>query len=170
MFSSARSGRVVNIGATDPAYWGYFGDAGISSGIKTEIEKTHSGVVKTIKEARIDENGRYWIWVGPNVLNPSFSPGNTPHPIDFNWNVKIDLVVKNSEGKELYIPCVPGGIKGYTWDNGVYQTGYPYPNGEPYAGDEFSSPSAVEFMAPQSLQNEAGYNVFKADRYIIYNN
>ena len=132
---------------------------------------------------RIDENGRYWLAVGPKVIYENYlnnCPSNGAGlPSDFNWNVKIDVVVQdNATGAIYYIPCVPGDIKAHTWDNGIYQTGLAYPNGgDPKLDND--DPSAVEFMAPKEIPNANAFQntfnskyktAYRAIKMIVYNN
>lgn len=57
---------------------------------------------------------------------------------------------KDKDGTYAYIECVwSGNIKAHTYDNGVYQTGHPYPNSvsailEPYEVG-YVNGSIVEF-------------------------
>jgi len=54
--------------------------------------------------------------------------------------------------------------------------GYPYPNGTPYAGDEYAYHSAVEFMSPKDLQNNNDIfwisrpTAYEVVKIIIYDN
>ena len=76
-----------------------------------------------------NENGRYWMAVGPKVVNPNFPSNKMPYPQDMYAKGVLDVVVKNRYGTKYYIPAVVGDVKGHTWDKGVIQTWKKYPNG-----------------------------------------
>ena len=159
-----------------PIYWAAFGDRDISKAygddsVYEQIRKLHPVVENKIRGARINENGRYWIWVGPSVLKPNFDPNKMPLAPELNWNVKIDVIVRDKvTGLVYYVPCVPGGTKGHTWPGGIFQTGYAFPGGVDYQKDH-RDPSAVEFMAPSSLLDEACFrHGYEAIGLNIHNN
>jgi len=72
----------------------------------------------------------------------------------------------------MYILNVSGlAYKGHTYDNGIYQTGHPYPNSDlartqPYNPD-FVGGSIIEFTG-QKLSNNGTMSDYVVDRLIIY--
>jgi hypothetical protein len=108
-----------------------------------------------------DENGRYWITLGPKVLIPSYPNDgklNTKEFADY-IGCRIDVVLHNTkEKKYAYIECVfSDDIKAHTYKNGIYQTGHPYPNSysakqEPYEVG-YVDGSIVEFTGKNPSSN-----------------
>jgi len=142
-------GRRVELPDPNPRSWVAFeGLSSINRYVRDELVNSGNTPVVNIDENGImtDAEGRYWIAVGPNVLDPDFLPDDKPTwANNFNWNVKIDAVVVDSAGNEYYIPCVPCDIKNHTYPNGIQQIGYAFPDGRdphPSSGDG----NAIEFM------------------------
>lgn len=125
-----------------------------------------------------NENGRYWMAVGPNVVNPNHQANQMPYPQNMYGKGVLDVVVKDSNGKKYYIPAVVGDVKGHTWTNGVIQTWKKFPNGV-YAsaknfglpGNEYNGTVAVEFIGdfdPDTWSN--GLEKYSIDSIIFYPN
>lgn len=104
-----------------------------SSAAKTEISKRGG-----IMEAKLTSNnlytnaeGRYWVAVGPNVINPDRpSVYGEIYASEMNYGTKIDIVVKDEQGNIYYIPAVVGDAKAHSYPDGLYQTGIPFKAGE----------------------------------------
>ena len=83
-------------------------------------------VEKTSNNLYIDGEGRYWVAVGPNVVNPEHCTDKTDKSIDSSemyYGTKLDIVVKSKDGKIYYIPAVNGDTKEHSYPDGLYQTG-----------------------------------------------
>ena len=77
----------------------------------------------------VNEDGRYWIAVGPKLINKDYPLDGKVQADDFVYGTYIDIIVSDSStGEVYYIPCVIGDIKNHTYPNGQYHTGDPYPN------------------------------------------
>ena len=160
-------GRVIEVPEGKGRSWYAFeGQSKINYYVKLELEAQGLTPEIIIGEngEMVNEEGRYWIAVGPRVLNPDFRDDQKPNADKFNWNVKIDVVVMDSEGNLYYIPCVPGDVKAHTYPNGIFQTGSAFPNGtdnHPQNADG----SAVEFMGAVL---PAGLRDYELVRIIVY--
>lgn len=77
----------------------------------------------------VNEDGRYWIAVGPNLINENYSKDGEVKADDFVYGTYIDIIVSDSAtGEVYYIPCVLGDVKNHTYPDGQFHTGIPYPN------------------------------------------
>jgi len=110
-----------------------------------------------------DENERYWITLGPKVLIPSYPDTGKLDTDEFGKSgligCRVDVVLYNAaQDKYVYIECTwSGNLKAHTYDNGVYQTGHPFPNShsataEPYKV-EYVDGSIIEFTGKQPSDN-----------------
>jgi hypothetical protein len=82
--------------------------------------------IKTTNNLYVDDTGRYWIAVGPNVMNPNFT-GNNITDKDMQYGTKLDIVVLDETiNTKYYIPAVVGDTKEHSAPNGIYQTGVPF--------------------------------------------
>jgi len=114
----------------------------------------------------LDKDGRYWVAVGPKVMTPDFSIDKQIKPEDMKYGTLIDVVVSDSDGNTHYIKAVVGDAKNHTYPNGIYQTGYAFPNGtDPYPNN--NDGSIVEFMGKGALTNLTDYKILKI---IVYDN
>lgn len=111
-----------------------------------------------------DKDGRYWIAVGPNVMNPNHADGETISLEEMNYGTKIDVVVCDVDGNKYYIPCVVGDCKQHTYPTGIIQTGRNFPNGGDYH-PENEDGSIIEFFTP-----ETEYSEYKLLDVIVYDN
>lgn len=74
-----------------------------------------------------DSEGRYWVAVGPNVMNPEHSKKRVQIDAkEMNYGTKLDIVVEDREGVLYYIPAVVGDAKEHSYPDGLYQTGIPF--------------------------------------------
>lgn len=115
-----------------------------------------------------DENGRYWMAVGPNVVNPSHTGGQAITPTEMYGTGVLDIVVKDSSGKKYYIPAVVGDAKAHTWNNGVIQTYKAYPNGNfASAGMNYNGTVTAEFIG--NLKGKlSGLEKYSIDSIVFY--
>ena len=123
------------------------------------IEKTGAEPIINVgpKGDLTDGNGRYWVAVGPNVVNPNHQPNATPTPSEMYANGVLDVVLRDKSGNVWYMPAVVGGTKAHTWQNGVIQTWKKFPDGgydsaKKYGlnGNEYNGTVAVEFIGVNS--------------------
>jgi len=110
----------------------------------------------------LDENGYYWIAVGPRIINKQYDDnGNLTVRKNHNaQNILVmgkyaDVVLEHiSTVDTVYLYCRIGDIKAHTWigkgdsQNGLSQTGVPYPNNASGEAADLNSAdgSTVEFM------------------------
>lgn len=115
-----------------------------------------------------DENGNYWMAVGPKVPYPAQSSGATVVAENMYGYGKLDVVVKDSSGTRYYIPGVIGDIKNHTWSNGVIQTFKAYPNGAfTSAGRNFNGTVCAEFIG--NLKDKfTGLGNYSVEKIIFY--
>lgn len=115
-----------------------------------------------------DENGNYWMAVGPKVPYPSQASSAQILPANMYGLGKLDVVVKDSSGTLYYIPGVIGDIKAHTWSNGVIQTYKEYPNGTfTSAGEDFNGTVCAEFIG--NLKNKfTGLGNYSVVKIIFY--
>lgn len=94
-----------------------------------------------------DYEGRYWVAVGPCVMDPEYPKERVNHPIPASkmcYGTKIDIVVMDKEENTYYIPAVVGDAKEHSYPDGLYQTGIPFDTGRPTATK--SDHNTVEFI------------------------
>lgn len=115
-----------------------------------------------------DENGNYWMAVGPKVPYPSQAANANILPENMYGLGKLDVVVKNAAGTRYYIPGVIGDIKAHTHSNGVIQTFKAYPNGAfSSAGGNFNGTVCAEFIG--SLSGKlSGLGNYSVEKMIFY--
>lgn len=115
-----------------------------------------------------DENGNYWMAVGPKVPNPSQASNANISAEQVYALGKLDVVVKSSNGTLYYIPGVIGDIKAHTWNNGVIQTYKAYPDGKfASAGRNFNGTVCAEFIG--DLDGKlTGLGSYSVEKIIFY--
>lgn len=113
---------------------------------KDYLESRGISVVENIgsKGELTDGYGRYWVAVGPNVMNPAHKPNEGVTIPEMKYGTKLDIVVKDEQETLLYIPAVVGDVKEHTWPDGLYQTGKVFPTGILSVGHDDGS--TIEFM------------------------
>lgn len=81
--------------------------------------------IKMSNNGYMDDEGRYWVAVGPNVMNPDYSNTSKVTDKDMMYGTKIDIhvVEQHDNNKHYYIPAVVGDVKNHTHPDGLYQTG-----------------------------------------------
>ena len=110
----------------------------------------------------VDQEDRYWITLGPKVIISDYSDDGTCAVEDFKECIgcRVDVVLQSMGNSEeyVYIECVwSGNIKAHTFNNGIYQTGEPYPKSpnaetEPY-DESYVDGSIVEFTGMDPNDN-----------------
>jgi hypothetical protein len=132
------NGRIVVIPPLEgwnPFNWYAFEnhkDINVWSKVQMGIEGTAYEVHIGSNGELIDAEGRYWIAVGPNVMNPNHQPEEEITLEEMQYGTKVDVVLRHDDGTIVYLPCIIGDVKAHTWPNGVLQTGYAFPNGVDY--------------------------------------
>lgn len=107
-----------------------------------------------------DGAGRYWVAVGPNVMNPNHLGTQAITAEEMKYQSKIDIVLKNSSGTVYYVYAAVGDCKAHTYPTGIIQTGNAFPNGtDPHPGN--ADGSVVEFMGTQSIAGLSNYQIVK---------
>ncbi|MGN0324864.1 MAG: hypothetical protein ACI4DW_01040, partial [Lachnospiraceae bacterium] len=128
----------------------------------------------------VDENGRYLITVGPNVLNMEYDGGS----LDFivfepYFGCRIDVILVNDTDPEdiLTLECIYGGnIKEHTYPDGLYMTGRTYPDGEKTDDPDGSfveflgKPNLVDENNPDSLRDNGIMSNYHVELIIVYEN
>ncbi len=118
---------------------------------------SHEVIVGDSKEL-IDENGRFWVAVGPNVMNPNHNPGERVTAEEMKYGSYLDVVLMDEEGNEYYVPCVVGDSKVHTYPTGIIQTGNAFPDGcDPHPQN--NDGSIVEFIGKGSLTGLSDYMI-----------
>lgn len=128
-----------------------------------EIEGENDVIIGEYGEL-IDKEGRYWVAVGPKVMNENHKADESCTASEMLYGTKMDVVVCDSKGNEYYIPCIVGDCKNHTYPNGIYQTGYSFPNGEEYASDNVDD-SIVEFCGKGPIVGLSDYSI---EKIIVY--
>ena len=173
--SSASGGRDVPIPSDRINNWYAFeGSVGVSA-LKGRSNIT---VVEKANGALVDENGRYWIAVGPKVFNPNYPDTG---PLWFSDNgltlgAKVDVLIKHKTTNELaYIYTVIGDIIAHTYNpgkqgHGIIHSGIPYPNSwnakheiNPKTGTNIfpAGLTSVEFIRTTEPTNLSQYEIVK---------
>lgn len=78
----------------------------------------------------------------------------------------------NAEEKYVYIECAwSGDIKAHTYNNGIYQTGHPYPNSDSAKKESYNvgyvDGSIVEFMGAEPSTNGI-MSKYTVEKLIVY--
>ncbi|MCR4678979.1 MAG: RHS repeat-associated core domain-containing protein [Lachnospiraceae bacterium] len=106
----------------------------------------------------LDENGRYWVAVGPNVMNPNHSPDKKVTAEEMKYGSYIDVVLIDEYGHEYYVPCVVGDAKAHTYPTGIIQSGNGFPGGcDPHPDN--NDGSIIEFIGKASLSGLTDYMI-----------
>jgi hypothetical protein len=111
-----------------------------------------------------DDEGRYWIAVGPKVMNPAHENSAECSATEMNYGTKIDVVLEDENGNRQYVYCVVGCCKAHTYPDGIHQTGNAFPHGtdrHPANADD----SVVEFVGTAPEWVNDGYQIVEV---IVY--
>jgi len=96
-----------------------------------------------------DYEGRYWVAVGPMVMNPDY-PREQVHydiPADaMHYGTKIDIVVEDEEENRYYIPAVVGDAKEHSYPDGSFQTNVPFNVDRPQENKGNNNTNTIEFI------------------------
>ena len=114
-----------------------------------KLEKPELALQFTEEGGFVNEDGRYWIAVGPGILYEGYadlSPENqNVSETQMDYGTEIDVVLEKTStkngikkdiedgvkiGERVYLKCVVGDIKNHTYDergNSIFQTGKPHP-------------------------------------------
>lgn len=120
----------------------------------------------------VDDEGYFWIAVGPRVYNSSYSDNGTLTPggkgdTRLEMGKYADVVVEISGQPQLYLYCRLGDVKAHTFiaygnkENGVSQTGIPYPKNSSGEKPDLGSANgnSVEFMGHEG--NNGDMSLYK---------
>lgn len=96
-----------------------------------EIEENDGDfeIDKVCNNVYIDSEGRYWVGLGPNVVNPNHDKQQVDYDIrrsEMNYGTKLDIVVQDKKGNVYYIRAVVGDAKEHSYPDGIFQTGIPF--------------------------------------------
>ncbi len=106
----------------------------------------------------VDKDGRYWVAVGPKVINPNFPNNKTIYAEDMKYGTLIDVIIEDETGRIYYIYAIVGDAKAHTYPNGIYQTGYAFPNGVDYHPNNVDY-SIIEFIGKGSIKGLRAYRI-----------
>lgn len=107
------------------------------SPVSEDIRKKGGNFVvnKTSNNLYVDGEERYWVAVGPNVVNPNHSLEKVEHNIyasEVFYGTKMDVLVeKENSDDRYYIRVVNGDAKEHSYPDGLYQTGIPFNKNRP---------------------------------------
>jgi len=124
----------------------------------------------------VDQNGRYWVTLGPKVFISDYPDDGKCEADDFKDYIgcRVDVVLRHmeDEDKYVYIECVwSGDIKAHTFSNGIFQNGEPYPQSDiakkqPYDKD-YVNGSIVEFTG-KDPEDTGDMSVYIVEYLIVY--
>jgi hypothetical protein len=162
---SATDGRIVSIPTNDPSnfsnWYAFEGRAGVTA----LMNRPGLTVIPEEDGAVIAPSGRYWVAVGPKVLDPNYPDSGKIWADEFVLGTELDIVIRNKETKEIsYIYAVAGDLRSHTYGEGgegVVHNGVPYPNSsnattEGVAEADYSS---VEFIRTRETTNLNQYEI-----------
>lgn len=138
-------GRTVSMpsGCNPNSWYAFEGLRDINYYAKLAIGNTNS-VNRGSKGELYDNCGRYWVAVGPKVMNPNHANNATVTAEEMNYGSRIEVKLKHMSGQIYYLRAVVGDCKNHTYPNGIYQTGRSFPSGnENYP--QHADGSVVEF-------------------------
>lgn len=101
-----------------------------------------------------DQTGRYWVAIGPKVLDDNADLSIELDASDYIYGTMIDIHVQDERGNSFYIPAVVGDLKRHSGPDGYYQTGIDIPTGEFAEGHDDGS--TVEFIGHDIQMYETG--------------
>lgn len=128
-------------------------------------------IVNVLEDSKLytDAEGRYYVAVGPNIMNPNHQPEQKITVEEMNYGTKIDIVVLDENTQQqYYIPAVVADVKAHTYPDGNYQTNLTFPYGEAGSGDNADG-STVEFIGyniPDQTVNVT--NNYRIQEIIVY--
>ena len=137
------------------------------------IDQTSGGV-----GALVDDNGLYWVAVGPKVPSPDHQDG-APTAREMYGRGTLDAVLKDLEYNCYYLHCKIGGTKEHTYNNGVFQTWYRYSDHafETYATADYDGTVCIEFFVDPNHDGTMNYSdkgatlgAYSIEKIIFYDN
>lgn len=150
------SGRVVSMPpGCQPGRWYAFENRNKINSYAQSAINGKNRVEVGAKGELYDKNGRYWVAVGPKVMNPSHSNCEAVLAEEMKYGSRIEAKLKDYCGKTYYLRAVVGDCKNHTYSNGIYQTGYAFPSGKEFASGHVDG-SVIEFCGatlPTGLSN-----------------
>jgi hypothetical protein len=130
----------------------------------------------------VDKEGKYWIAVGPNVMNPEHTVNANITPEEMNYAANIDVKLENIEtGEIVYIYARVGDAKAHTGNgnitydsgntyavtgDGIYQTGVNVQSNEYLHGN--ADASMVEFMVMNDNFDDTNLTNYRLIELIVY--
>lgn len=128
-------------------------------------------VNKTSNNLYVDGEGRYWVAVGPNVVNPNYVHESNKENVDVSkvfYGTKMDVLVEDQyTGERYYVRVVNGEAKEHSAPEGLYQTGIPFNSSR--LGNKDGAGNTVEFMGYQisNFENSTRSTVNVTNNYIL---
>lgn len=121
-----------------------------------ELRGDNMEVKLTANNLYTNAEGRYWVAVGPNIINPEHTPNDAGVTAEeMKFGTKIDIVVRDDDGNLYYIPAVVGEGKEHSYPHGLYQTGVPFDSNRVSFPE--SAGNTVEFLGYEiDTQDESG--------------
>ncbi|WP_455649919.1 PAAR-like protein [Enterocloster citroniae] len=117
----------------------------------------------TINNLYIDSEERYWVAVGPNVMNQNHDKNSKITVEEMHYGTKLDIVVfDENTGTKYYIPAVVGDVKEHSKPDGLYQTGIPFDESRPTVEGDGST---VEFLGYEILLKDGKSSVNVTNNY-----
>lgn len=115
--SSGCNGRVVAIPEERRLNWYAFeGSVGVNA-LKNKAEDLDITVIESQSGAVINEEGRYWICVGPRVLDADYPDAGRLWGDEFTYGTSVDVKIRNTQTGDIsYIYAVVGDIRAHTYE------------------------------------------------------
>ncbi len=158
-------GRIVNIPqSADPSKWAMKESQSTINYYARRIIGGRNQVKIGSNRELLDKDNRYWVAVGPKVMNPYYYPCGKLLAECMNYGTLLDVELKDDAGEVYYVKAVVGDAKAHTYPNGIYQTGTSFDNPSiylPYNDDG----SIIEFMGDAPIY---GLNKYKITKIIVY--
>ena len=153
------SGRTVSMpsGCNRNSWYAFEGLSTINYYARLAIQGKNS-INKGSKGELYDKEGRYWVAVGPKVMNPNHSNSAVVTAEEMKYGTKIEVKLKHSSGQIYYLRAVVGDCKNHTYSNGIYQTGYSFPNGKEYYPQNADG-SVIEFCGAVLSSGLSQFNI-----------
>lgn len=160
-------GRIVEIPKdANPSKWAMKEDQTNINLYARHIIGDSNKVVIGSQGEMLDKDGRYWIAIGPKVMNPNFKNDSKIDPEDMKYGTYVDIKLSDIDGNIYYVKAVVGDAKNHTYPNGIYQTGNAFPNGtDPHPNN--ADGSIIEFMGKASI---SGFRKYDIVEIIVYDN
>lgn len=147
---------------------------GESAGYNRYIRTSYSDQTNNVGPGgigRINNSGRYWVALGPNVTNQNFQCDDSRAGASAGeWTVdgkRIDVVLRGlADNKLYYLPVVLGDAKAHTSPTGIVQTGRHVHNAEYFAYND--DRSIVEFTFCPARSAASLNSKFEIVKMLVY--